>query len=185
MFQPEGRSQHRTPEPGLIAGPALVEAAGRECSTVQMPLIAAPDQIVGIRGIDSFSYGETNYSSYDQLFAHTTFTHTKNPGRSVFVHYLAAALGELDTAPDTDYGHRNVLLEHRNLIVENLQQADEHVRSKYVWLARYHNWFCDENISTINKSSNDLRVPESKIGSDPDLISFQSLKDYAASLEPL
>lgn len=168
-------------EPGLIAGPALVEAAARESHVVQMPLIAAPDQVSGIRTIDSYGYGSSNHSSFDNIFSHTTFSHTKTEGESIFVNYLAASFGGLNLAPDTAKGDRNHLLEHRNAIIENLSHADECVLPKYIWLAEYHNWFCAKNSKTLADSGDDVLIPSSAIPDYPGSISFQTLKDHAIS----
>ena len=45
----------------------------------------------------------------------------------------------------------NYMLEHKNKIESNLQKyKDSEVKTKYIWLAEYHNFFCKEYFSDLN-----------------------------------
>ena len=58
----------------------------------------------------------------------------------LFVDYLGS---ELDLFPDYPV-HREILPAHRDSVINGLRdhESDQRVRSKYEWLARYHNYTC-------------------------------------------
>lgn len=163
-------------EPGLIAGPAIVDAAVCESEKVQMPLIAAPDEIVDIRNADMQAYGGRNHSYFDKFFAHTSFFDSEHEGHFIFVSYLEW----LRAGPYPQEGERNLLLEHRDMIVENLENTNGKVRLKYVWLARYHNWFCTRYADIPQESYDSTSIAEHLISESAEGISFMSLSEYAS-----
>lgn len=162
-------------ESGLIAGPALVEAAEREKSVVQMPFISAPDEILEIRKVDRNGNGGADHSSLDGIFAYTRFRHKDKESRSLFVNYLDC----LEAGPHPADGQRNLLIEHRDMIIENLKNVDGEVRPKYVWLARYHNWFCAQYQGAPRGSFDQISIPEDIIAAPSDEIDFMSLQEIS------
>jgi hypothetical protein len=148
---------------GIVAGPALVDAVLKEEHEAEMPLITVPDWVTELYKIDRKAYSSKEFSVFNSLFAETTFcgkTHR-------FLNYL----GWVDDIRSSDAADGDALVEeHREAVTRNLASAANRVRLKYVWVARYHNWYCQ-------KRGLGFQIPESTID-DPGLdVSFKTIAE--------
>lgn len=121
----------------IIFGSALIEAYREENE------VAANPRIILSQSMESYIREHIGYYQshlYRRIYCDTD--------RRYFLNYLEILL--IDPARID----RALLMQHRNIIERNLDryQAEPKIRSKYVWVARYHNYFCIQNSSLFDES---------------------------------
>ena len=117
----------------IAYGNALLEAAALDQSGGPPRLTIAPSVEPLIAQHLSY-YGDSTWAPH-----HRQLLEDPVDGR-LFVDYLGS---ELDLFPDYPI-HGKILPAHRDSVLNGLRhhKSDHNVRSKYVWLARYHNYTC-------------------------------------------
>ncbi len=97
----------------------------------------------------------------------------------LFINYLYKAF---ELFPNDGGIFFEIIERHRGLIVNGLQEykGDLSVRSKYEWVARYHNFICQETINNYKNLDRDSLEDEIIVCAVQEA---QSLTDYLISLE--
>lgn len=132
-----------------ITGPALVEAAELESKVAVVPRVLVSDTCIRLAIAEAArGYGtrivDSEWNSSVMIDA---------DGRA-FVNYLYTALNaEADGCGDA----LTLLSEHRKVVSEALTtpDADPRVRAKHVWVAHYHNSFCE-----LHRQDESLQIGE-------------------------
>lgn len=138
-------------------GNALLEAHDLEANHAQYPRIILSDLAVDL------VKHHMNYYTVDQADPYTRELVVDNDDGRWFVNYLFTTLGEEDEGYlDDAYP---LLLTHKAAVESNLQKfaGNSRVYEKYMWLARYHNYFCNQLRYTCRKSES-LQIAEADPG---------------------
>ena len=117
----------------MAFGEALLEAVGLDHSGGPPRLVIA-SSVEPLISRQLSSYGDNSWAPhFEELL--------EGPqDELLFVDYLGSVLGDFPHYPV----HLEVLPAHRDSVVKGLEdhESDPHVRSKYEWLAGYHNYVC-------------------------------------------
>jgi hypothetical protein len=118
----------------IVFGDALIEAYETEAQIARDPRVVLTPSAVTLVKKHIGYYGALEKSpQYEELLV--------DEDGQVFLHYLGAAFDEDDHSPDVA-----ALTSHRRNVEFQLQcfSCRPVIWSKYAWVARYHNWICDE-----------------------------------------
>jgi hypothetical protein len=118
----------------IVFGAALIEAYAAEAQIARDPRVVLTSSAVALVKQHIGYYATLEHSpQYQELLI--------DSDGQVFLHYLGTAFNEDDNSPDVA-----ALTSHRQNVELRLQCFSSRpiIWSKYAWLARYHNWICDE-----------------------------------------
>ena len=135
----------------VVYGDALLEAVGLDHSGGAPRLVIAPsvEDLVAVQ-LSAYGNGDGAPHFVELL---------EDPvDDSLFLNYLGSELGHFPDFPI----HRKLLPLHRDRVVLGLQQhnSNSRVRSKYRWLARYHNYVCHAFVADFPVSASPYADPE-------------------------
>lgn len=117
-----------------VIGPAVIDAYKLETQSAVVPRIILSKEISEIVCNEYLNYyAEPEHSPQNRNFV-------KDSDGQLFINYLIRAL----VYDDEEKGLPDLLI-HKDRVVDGLRQHNRNPRvfEKYVWVATYHNWFCE------------------------------------------
>jgi hypothetical protein len=117
----------------IVFGAALIEAHEIESKLARDPRI-----VLGPSAVPNFRHHLSYYSKAEYSWHYNIVL--KDADGQLFLNYLGVGLM---------FGYESVcesVRQHRENVVDKLTgfADDPYIRSKYVWVANYHNYFCDQ-----------------------------------------
>lgn len=143
----------------LVFGDALLEATNAEKDKARDPRIVLCSSAMQRVEKQLKWYGNKAWAPHN-------FDLLRDTDGQVFIDYLRQTIlmAEDEAGPFFDE-----LIEHRDQVVQNLEQyrVEPRVWSKYAWVGRYHNWFCDQYPKYFDEGH---KVPAELLSTTPDLL---------------
>lgn len=135
-----------------VFGPALLEAHAGESILARDPRIIITDSVIPMVN------AHLNYYARKKHAPHCNYLLRDSDGKW-FVNYLNVLI------PDVDYPLPDELIQHKEIVEKLLDKYSGHpvIWSKYAWVAKYHNYFCEKNSYHFDESHKiDIRKYEAE-----------------------
>lgn len=142
----------------IVFGPALLEAHYTESELACYPRIVLNDKAV--KKLNKYMNYYDNAPQHNKLLVDSDGRLFLNYLNTIFKYYT-----ECNSVYEFEIVKINLLLRHKLKIEEMLNLHKENIRvwDKYVWIANYHNYFCDVNF----KYEKQLKIDKNSLLSWP------------------
>ena len=132
----------------MVYGKALIEAHNLENTIAENPMVILSDSVKKIVNSHLHYYKDGSAPQYKDILI--------DMNGSYFINYLQECIIENDESSEIDL---NTLSQHKNQINSNLElnRNNSKVYQKMLWLASYHNYFCDM-VEGYPNYSNSLKI---------------------------
>ena len=138
----------------IVFGDGLIEAYDGENRLARDPRIVLTSSATNAvtEHLDYYSEPSRSPQNRDLL---------RDADRQVFIHYLDTIL----VAEDERGPFFDILIEHKHAVERKLNEhaSNPPVWSKYLWVARYHNWFCDQH----EHFDDGHKIDAARLGAEP------------------
>lgn len=143
-----------------VYGEALLEAYELESKCAVNPIVVLSD--------DSMKLVNRHLTYYNEMQPPQVRHLLRSPDGRYFVNYLAESIREED---EGDVLEVNALRKHRDSVMSELEKHRKNPRvfDKFLWLASYHNYFCDQ-VSNYSGYKSSLKIPRKHISINFSLI---------------